>query len=172
MSDFAADVLLVIGCVCVMLVFIAMRADREEHKLHRVLRVLILAEVAFGLLWVVATELLKSSLPPELQRFVQQQKSRELGVDFWLSGCGFLLVVVGWIGLWRLWWRARAVYSAGWLLGVVTTLFKGPRVYPGPPGAAALLSTIAAGLILGIIYFSDLRQRFGRPRMEARVGAA
>jgi hypothetical protein len=141
-------------------------------NLKRVLRLSILCEVTCGLAWGVAAFLLRDSLPPELRSFMDQQWKRQGTIASWLGGSSFVVLVVGWIGLWRLWWRARAIYTVGWLLGIVGTLFRGPRVYPGPPGAAALLSTLAGGLILGIVYFSDLRQHFGRPRMEQPIGAA
>src|SRR5947199_1820226 len=101
-------------------------------KLHRVLRVLILCQIGFLLAWVVATLQLRSSLPPELQRFAIAHKMREPGLANWLGLGSLLLVVIGWVGLWRLWWRARAIYTAGWLVGVASAPFTGAHVHSGP----------------------------------------
>ena len=94
-----------------------------------------------------------------------------MDIASWLAVGSFFLVAVGWVGLWRLWWRARAVYTTGCALGVMCGLFEGPLVYPGLAGAAGLVSSLSSGLILGVIYFSDLREHFARPRLETPVGA-
>ena len=148
-------------------------APPRLDSLHRLLRILIACEITFGIAWVVATLMLERSLPPALMGFVQEQrKGLEWGLVDWLGTSCLILFIVGWIGLWRLWWRSRTIYTAAWCLGVLSCFFMGPRVSLGPPEAASTLSTGAGGLILGVIYLTDLRHRFGKPQREVASVAA
>ena len=149
------------------------RALPMDEKLHRTLRILVACEITFGLVCAVALLVLERSLPSELRSFVAEQKrTLEWGLVDWLGTSSLITLVVGWIGLWRLWWRARTIYTVGWALGILSSFFTGPHVYLGPPEAAGLLSTIATGLIFGVIYLTDLRHRFVKPRREVSSVAA
>jgi len=71
-----------------------------------------------------------------------------------------LVLVIAWVGLWLLKHWARVVYTTAIVLGVVATFFVGPVVSPALAAAFSGVSDLAGGIILGIIWFSELRSRF------------
>jgi hypothetical protein len=76
----------------------------------------------------------------------------------------FIAMIVAWIGLWRLWRRARAIYLYSWFAGLLLTAFVGPVVFSGVASMLSDAALLSAGLILGLIYFSDLCHAFEHPK--------
>ena len=128
----------------------------------RTLKILILCDIGLALLGFGTYALTRHSLPPVLQRFLAENRP-PLGSAFsWVALAWLFLVVLSWIGLWRLWRRARALYTTAAGAGAVGTALMGPCVRSGPAEAFAGLSLVVTGLILGAIYMTELRQRFER----------
>ena len=134
-----------------------------------ILRCLVATEALLGLIGIVADSAGERLLPIEIQQYL----ARSINADLTSSqatglGLGVLVVIgviVGWIGLWRLWRPARLIYTVSWLGGVPLILLLDPVVYYTPIGAMfSEYSILAAGAILGVIFFSDLAEHFGKTK--------
>jgi hypothetical protein len=130
-----------------------------------ILRCLIISEIALTLIGVATDIILEKTLPQEIQQYIMRTKEIDLTFMQVLGGgIGLLMLiglVVGWIGLWKLWRPARLIYTLCCILGMSIYLLIEPVVYYTPLGAVfSDLSVLAAGMILGIIYFSDLATHF------------
>lgn len=141
------------------------------HATPRLLRRLILAEVVCGLTSVVFDLALEDSLPAEIRRYIARSDQATLSaVQVIGYGLGSILLIglmIGWIGLWRLWRPARRIYTICWLLGVPLYLLIEPVLYYTPLGAMfSEYSVLAAGMTLGVVYFSDLSLHFAVPNAE------
>lgn len=134
-------------------------------NLARILRILVVCEIVVGVAWIVLREAAPGLLPPELRSFVAGQESREWGVAEWALG-GLDIVVFGicvasWIALIRLSPRGRALYTAAWALSFASAPFHEPHPDSAPGQALVQLGVLLAGVIFGLLYFSELRHRFG-----------
>jgi hypothetical protein len=103
-------------------------------------------------------------LPAPLRAYEQERLSSGLGLREWLTG-GLAVVVLGllvaaWIALWRGARRGRALYTAGWVCSILFEPLLGPTVNAGHTSALTAASNVVGGLILGLLYFSDLRFRY------------
>ena len=149
-------------------------------NLARILRILVVCEIVVGVAWIVLREVAPGLLPAELRRFVAEQESREWDAAEWALGglavVVFGIYVVSWIALLRLSPRGRALYTAAWAVNLVCAPFLGPDVDSGPGAALSQVSVLLSGIIFGLLYFSELRHRFGwsvRPgEVEKPSGAA
>ena len=135
------------------------------HATPRLLRCLILAEVVCGLTSAVLDLALEDRLPAEIRQYIARADETAISTVQWMGyGLGIVLlmgVIIGWIGLWRLWRPARRIYTASWLLGMPLYLLLEPVSYYTPIGAMlSEYSVLAAGMILGITHFSDLSAHF------------
>lgn len=78
--------------------------------------------------------------------------------------CTWLLSVVGtfvaWVGLLQHWRPARALYLVSWALNLAVTLPAGVSVMSSAGAVAQTLDSAIGGMLLGLLYFTDLRERF------------
>ena len=144
-------------------------------KTFTILRILITAEIFFGVLAIVADLTTQASLPVEFQRYLENDVeadltiSRGLGLGFGLLS--FLGIIVGWVGMWRLWRPARMIYTVSWILGVPVYLMFDPVSWNTPVGAlSGEYSVLAAGAIMSLLHFSNLAEHFNKKKAE-QVGA-
>lgn len=146
--------------------------------LKTLLRVAILGEILLGVSGAVLDIALESALPEPLRNYLAGQTESWTTADSIMLFVGipmFIVMIVGWIGLWRLWRPARAIYLYSWLAGLLLTAFPGPVVSSAVGYLLSDASVLCAGLTLGLIYFSDLRHAFERhetiqPVNEAESG--
>jgi|SRR5688500_18716296 len=137
--------------------------------LQKILRISIITEIASALSGVVVDFAFASRLPEPLRDYVESESeaawstSDTLLVVSWLPI--LIGIVAGWIGLWRLWPPGRSIYLCSWLASVVVTAFCGPVVSLAPATVLLEVSTLAAGLTIGLIYFSELRHAFERTKV-------
>jgi len=92
--------------------------------------------------------------------------------DLWILGLWATTVmstVVAWVGLVNLWWFARRLYVFAWATWILLTLVSGPAVLTPVGAMFDTVESVVGGLILGLVYFSDLSRAFERP--VARVPA-
>ena len=75
----------------------------------------------------------------------------------------------GWIGLVVLWRGARRLYVASMVLGTLLILWSGARVETSVGAMFGEMSAVVGGVIIGLVYFSDLARRFERPPVERAV---
>jgi hypothetical protein len=132
---------------------------------------LIAAEIVLGLLGITADFAGETKLPIEIRNYIARSSEADLTLAQ-LSGFGVGMVlviglIVGWVGLWRLWRPARTIYAVCWLAAVPLYLLLDPVVYYTPLGSMlSEYSVLAAGAILSLVFFSDLAGHFNRTRAE------
>ena len=132
--------------------------------LKRALRLLILCEIAVIVIGMVAESVGTRFLPAPLRSWVTQQYEAEpTARDFILFGVALLwlgVAIVSWVGLWRLWRPARPMYLVIVGAGIVLEALTGPWVYIGPTAAIWTAHSVLNGLIVGVIYWSPIREAF------------
>jgi hypothetical protein len=136
-----------------------------------ILRILIAVEVSLGVLGIAADFALETMLPAPIQDYIAKSANSDLTLGQASGlGIGVLLIIgliVGWVGLWKLWRPARTIYTICWLAGVPLYLLLDPVVYYTPAGAMlGEYSVLAAGAILSLVFFSDLSSHFNRTKAE------
>jgi len=143
----------------------------KEMKTTTILRLLIAAEIVFGLLEVAADLTTVTFLPVEFQQYIENEVEVDLSIMGGLGlGAAMLLLVgvfVSWIGLWRLWRPARTIYTVCWIASVPIYLILDPVAWNTPLGAMfSELSILAAGAIISLLYFSDVAEHFNKKKAE------
>jgi hypothetical protein len=136
----------------------------EPLPLQRVLRYCILAEIVLVALSIGAVFVENRFLPPLLRQYQESVFSAQLsaGDGLWLA-IGVLAVifsVVAWVALWRRWRSGRRLYTLAWVLFLPMMAFTGPVVHTGPGDCLETLLSVVGGIILGLLYFSDLRHLY------------
>ena len=113
------------------------------------------------------------SLPEPLQKFAQEQyenPEKSVGVNIALLSVfvlfGMVVMLVSLVGLWFLWRPARMLFTIYLLCLAVVIVLAGPLVESALTSVLAFMNTIISGLILGMIYFSPLRDYFDAPTPE------
>ena len=71
-----------------------------------------------------------------------------------------------WIGLVSYWWVARRLYLFSLATWMLLILLSGPSVMPSVAAVIAVMNALVGGIILGLVYFSDLAPRFERGSVE------
>ena len=136
----------------------------------RLLRTLVVADIFLAFGSVGAQALFGWTLPPELQAFTHDRFDRMPGLSdvvpivlLWTSS---VCALVAWFGLLTFWRHARGVYLVSMSAYLLHILVAGASV---KPSVAALFTTgnaVIGGMILGLVYFSDLARRFEREPIE------
>jgi hypothetical protein len=80
-----------------------------------------------------------------------------------------ILGIVSWVALWRGWRSGRRLYTATWICSLPTYVIGTPHITGALTSIAELLSTLTAGLIFGLLYFTEIRARFETPRSGGSV---
>lgn len=115
-------------------------------------RKLILAMLVLGVLEIVASELLESSLPAPLQAYLKEKADAQ----FATTDVVLLPVVLGWIVLWFASivsvWRGRSFGDRAFpwvaIAGVPLTMALGPSVSDALSGALGAAGYLAEGALL------------------------
>jgi hypothetical protein len=128
--------------------------------------VLIAGEITSGQLTI-------SGLPDPLRNYLEQHyktPEKTVGANLealaWVTLFGLSLLLVSMIGLWVLWRPARMLFTAYLLCLAVAIVLSGPLVESPLTSVLAFMNTIISGLILGMIYFSPLREHFDAPELN------
>lgn len=93
------------------------------------------------------------------------------GVLFVLWTSSICLTLAAWIGFLNLWWFARRLYAIAWTNWTLLVLFSGPSVLTPVGAMFNTLESLVGGLILGLVYFSDLSRYFERSQADIASGA-
>jgi hypothetical protein len=142
-------------------------AEPERMPLKTLLRLAIVAEVLFGMLGAVADIMLERHLPEPLREYLAAESESWSSTDtavLLIAVPVLIALIVAWIGLWRLWPPARPLYLYSWIASIVIVAFTGPAVSSAVGYMFGEGAILAAGFILGLIYFSDLRHAFEHPQ--------
>jgi hypothetical protein len=130
----------------------------------RTLRILLATEWLLVVGGVLLGFLLEPTLPPELRLFNATEEQRPFHASE-LIGLGaaslcVLLWLAGSVGAFLLWRPARLLYLAAVIAGVALMPLFGPSVLAPLASAFDQAGSILSGLVLGTLYFSELRHRF------------
>ena len=69
---------------------------------------------------------------------------------------------ISWIALWQLWPSARWLYVSSWIAALLFVAVSGALVTSALGAVFLYLPSLAGGVILGIVYFTELRNVFDR----------
>lgn len=133
---------------------------------ERVLTTLVVFDVLLAFAVIGAEMFFGWTLPGSLREHVVSQMQLpstpwEVGlVALWAGSVG--LTVASWIALLSFWWFARRLYLVAWTTWVLLTLLSGPSVLTSVGAMFSTLEAVVAGMILGLVYFSDLSRYFER----------
>jgi hypothetical protein len=131
----------------------------------RLLYVLVAANVLLAFASVGVEGFFGWTLPHSLAEY---NDARFAGFSPWsiirlpiLAGC-VLTAFAGWIGLVTFWRFGRPLYLVSCAFGLLLILVSGPSVTISISAMLKELNGVVSGIILGLIYFSDLARRFER----------
>jgi hypothetical protein len=135
------------------------------------LRTLIVAEIVIGIISIVVSSFTESTLPEPLRAFSEAQTESEIttrGVAMIAAAIALIiLLLVSSIGLFFFWRPARILYLLTLILGIAMTPFFGPYVDAGLGTAFEDIAVVISGVILGLVYFSPLRELYEKPKVAA-----
>ncbi|HEX8373293.1 MAG TPA: hypothetical protein VF585_10965 [Chthoniobacterales bacterium] len=141
-----------------------METHPSTPALQRTLRRLILVEIAVTSVLLGIGFFGEPFLPAPLQSYLDAQASAPLtSLDSLILPMDLLflvLSVIAWVGLWRGWRRSRGLYTWLWIISLPLILAHGPDVASGVSQCLATTGTLVGGLIMGLLYFSELRHRY------------
>lgn len=130
----------------------------------RILRVLILVEFISTLLIIVVEMTMESYLPVPLQEYLYKKGSMPVQLAEFIGGiiaCFlYLALCLCYLGLWLRQRWARILYTIICLFILTTGLFFGPVVQLGLGKWLSNISWLSSGVILALIWFSELRVQF------------
>jgi hypothetical protein len=118
-------------------------------------------------------QLTRAGLPEPLRNYLElhyKTPEKTVGTNLealaWVSLFGMTLLLVSMIGLWVLWRPARMLFTTYLLCLAIAIVLSGPLVESSLTSVLAFMNTIISGLILGMIYFSPLRDHFDAPQLD------
>jgi len=83
-----------------------------------------------------------------------------------------LLAFAAWIGLASFWRYGRELFLVSLATWILCVLFAGDPVKTSVGAVFSALDALVAGMLIALVYFSDLARRFERPRItQAGLGA-
>ena len=141
----------------------------------RLLWMLVAADVLLAFASVGAEMFFGWTLPPALAEYTRLRVSRLPS-----PGDVFQLVLLAvcvtsafaaWIGLVSYWWVARRLYLFSLATWMLLILLSGPSVMPSVAAVIMVMNALVGGIILGLVYFSDLAPRFERGSVERAATA-
>ena len=134
------------------------------------LRLLIVVEVLLGIGSLVAYYLGEPSLPEALRTFEPEVFAtagvNALGVVLGILVLLLIALFIAWIGLFLFWRPARLIYLVVTVLALAVMPFFGPYVETGLSYTLTEATSIVAGIILALIYWSPLRDLFEKPKAD------
>lgn len=114
---------------------------------------------------LASVPLTMNSLPESIRKFAADHWKEELPDDqagplAIVSLCGLALMVLSLVGLAVLWRPARMLFTIYLLLIAISVVLSGATVQSELTSVLSFMNTIISGLILGMLYFSPLREHF------------
>jgi hypothetical protein len=134
----------------------------------RLLLILVASNVLLAFGSVGAEAFFGWTLPPVLAEYRHARFSNFSianpadGLRFLGIAITSLLAFAAWIGLARFWRHGRALYLVSWATWILFVLVSGAQVRTSVGAVFGALEALVAGVIVGLVYFSDLAHRFER----------
>jgi hypothetical protein len=133
-------------------------------KLQSILKRLIGCEIVLIILAVGVEAIQYSNMPPLLQQYEESLITPNWSWRDWVMLClgipSLVLLLAAWTALWRGWRSGRCLYTIAWCALLLFNLFLGPTVTFALTGTLDSTATLIGGIILGLLYFSDLRYQY------------
>ena len=130
----------------------------------KLLRTLVITEIALTAGGVLSEFLLERYLPQQLQAYLKTESETPIGAReqlFLILGIPFgLAIILAWIGLLLFRKNAHKLYLVTCIGSIVLFLFAGPTVQTALGTALDAAVSLLGGLVLGLLYFTDLRNRY------------
>jgi hypothetical protein len=139
------------------------------NKTH-LLWTLVAADVLLSFGTIGAEMFFGWTFPPPLAEFVRHRFAQLPG-----PGNAFQLVLLAacvvcafgaWIGLVNYWRPARRLYLVSWAIWLLLILISGPSVMNSVAAMFRVMNAAVGGVIIGLVYFSELSHRFERVPVE------
>ena len=131
-----------------------------------ILRSLLVLKMVFLATGVVLSMVLESSLPEPLRTYLESTAEADPTMSEWMAvGTGIVLLGllgIATVGLWFFWPPARGMYLATTLAGFALTPLFGPTVEDRWSGVCGDIVMFLAGVVLAVIYWTPLAERFAR----------
>lgn len=135
-------------------------------SLITLLRILIAAEIVFAVGGVLLELLLESTLPQPLRAYLTAQSEAPLAwkdlLAVALAVPLLVATIVAWITTLAFWRFAPALYLASHVAGVLLLPFLGPTVQTAVGTALDTAMNLIGGIVIGLLYFSELTHRYSR----------
>lgn len=123
------------------------------------LRVAVICEWGFLLLAILLDAILESSLPEQLQAYLEWERSQTFSLNEWFLLIQTPLFLIGYatasIGLLLLKRWSKWLYLIVLIFGFAPTLISGPIVEHAFVDLVVEVQTLLSGLILGIVFFAE-----------------
>jgi hypothetical protein len=136
----------------------------------RLLVVLVVVNVLFAFASAGAEAFFGWTLPPALADYARLRFDRLPApgevVQFVLLATTVLTAFTSWIGLVSYWRFARPLFLVSLAIDVLHTLVSGPSVRTSVGAMFSVMDATVGGVIIGLVYFSDLARRFERASVE------
>jgi hypothetical protein len=139
-------------------------------SLTAIFRLALIASLVISIVGSAVDFVFPSLLPAPLQEYLKANWNAELekGLNPWdlvilIIGIPFLLLTIAsYIGLflWKNWARQLCLILA--IIGCLMMPFLGAQVYSALAFTLYSISSIIGGLILGMLYFSPIAEKFAR----------
>jgi len=130
----------------------------------RLFRVLVSAQIGLAVLAIAASLRLEKTLPEALQAYLRAQRDAPFSSkDAVLAATAMPLLaamVVAWIALLRFWRIGPWLYLATTVAGIALTVATGPSVTTAIESTLQTASSVIAGAIIALAFFSDVAARF------------
>ncbi len=140
---------------------------------NRLLWMLVVADVLLAFASVGAEGFFGWTLPPALAAYNHARftgfsiSSAGDAIHLLLLATTVLCAFAAWIGLVSYWSFARRLYLVSWAIWILVILVSGPRVSTSLGVIFSVMNAMVGGVILGLIYFSDLAHRYERAPVES-----
>jgi hypothetical protein len=123
---------------------------------------LVAANVLFTFASVGAEGFFGWTLPPALAAYRHERFAWGFSEALRLMALAVtaLVAFAAWIGLASLWRHARGLFLFSLGLGILDRLIAGPSVTTSIGAAFRMADSVVAGVIIGLVYFSDLARVF------------
>jgi hypothetical protein len=135
-------------------------------NVRKILRYLIVLEITVLVIGVAVAFAEKRFLPAQLQQYLADESESALTTVDWLFvAIGIpvvLLFITSWFALWRGWRTGRMLYTLVWAASLPFLALGAPFVTGPFASVFETSSCLISGLLLGLLYFSDLRHDYER----------
>lgn len=131
---------------------------------------LVAADVLLSFSTIGAEMFFGWTFPPPLAEFVRHRFSQLPGPGNAIQLVGLAACVLcsfgAWIGLVSYWQSARRLYLVSFALWLFLILISGPSVMNSVAAMIRVMNAMVGGVIIGLVYFSELSHRFERGPVE------